>query len=197
MTSTIKIEISNEAAKAIMVGAVILGIGYLIFKIFENVPENEIPLPQEAKDFSLLPEVSPGSIEQIGYHREGKERASPLLRDGHYVSAVREAAVALYDVIRRKSGVKDDGTSLITKVFRGSNRVLEFVGVAPSHITNAEDGMIGFLESFSKYTRKIQMHATVAISDRDALLYVNLASFLAEQVEKHTVLISAGSNTHG
>ncbi len=197
MTSTVNIEISDEAAKAIMMGAVILGIGYLIYKLLENTPESEIPLPEEARDFSTLPEVSPESVEQLGFHHEVRDRAAPLLRDGHNVAAVREAAVALYDVIRRKSGVDGDATTLITRVFRGANRVLRFVNVAPSHITNAEDGLIGYLESFSKFTRKIQMHASVSISDREALLHVNLAGFLAEQVENHTVMVSAQGGAHG
>lgn len=187
MTTAIHIEISDEAAKAIMAGAVILGVGYLIYKLLENVPDDQIPLPDEARDFSELPEVSPESLEQLGFHGEVRDRAVPLLESGHNVAAVREASVALYDVIRQKSGANGDATNLVTTVFRGSNRILKFVNVAPNHITNAEDGLIGFLESFSKFTRKIQMHASLEMSDREALLHVNLAAFLAEQVEKHAV----------
>ncbi len=197
MTSGVSFEISDEAAKAIMMGAVILGIGYLVYRLLKDTPEEEIPLPPEAKDFTMLPEVTPKTIEQLGYHPEVRERATPLLRDGHHVAAVREAAVALYDVVRRKSGLNFDGTQLITRAFRGAGRILEFVEIAPAHIINAEDGLVGYLESFSKYTRKIQMHATVSLSREDALLQVNIAGFLAEQVEERTVTVRAEGSSDG
>src|SRR5690606_19620394 len=112
-----------------------------------------VPLPNQARDFALLPEVSPQTIDQIGFHEKVKSRAVPLLRDGHLVAAVREAAVALYDIIRERSGIDEDATTLITRVFRGAGKVLKFVNIAPSHIENADEGLIGYLESFSKHTR--------------------------------------------
>jgi hypothetical protein len=190
-TVAINIQISDQAVKTIMVGAVILGMAYLVYKVIENMEDSDIPLPQEAKDFAHLPEVTPQNFEQIGGHPEVRGRTAKLFQDKHYVSAVREAAVALFDVIRRKSGVQADGTTLVQKVFCGASRVLMFVNVAPPHIVNAEDGLIGHLESFAKHTRKIQMHATVDLSGQEALIQINLAAYLAQHVEHNTMPTNA------
>lgn len=189
MTSTINlnIQISDEAAKAIMVTAVVLGMAYVVYKVIENMDENLIPLPQEAREFSRLPEVTPTSFDQIVGHAEVRQRTLQLFRDGHYVSAVREAAVALFDIVRRKSGVKEDGTTLVQRAFRGSARVLQFVNIAPAHVTNADDGLIGHLESFAKHTRKIQMHSSVELTEQEALIQINLACYLADHVERNAV----------
>ncbi|MBL8645542.1 MAG: hypothetical protein JNK21_16540 [Rhodospirillaceae bacterium] len=182
---TINIQISDQAVKTIMVGAVVLGIAYVVYKLIENMDDSAIPLPQEAKDFAQLPEVTPQSFDQIGGHPEVRARTVKLFQDKHYVSAVREASVALFDVIRRKSGVQADSTTLVQKVFCGPSRILKFVDVAPPHIVNAEDGLVGHLESFAKHTRKIHMHASIDLTDHDALIQINLAAYLADRVERH------------
>jgi len=141
----IDIEISDDAMKVIMASVVLLGVGYLVYKVFENLPENEIPLPQEAKEFSELPEVSPETVDELGFSESVTKRTEPLLSKELWVEAARESSVALYDVIRQKSGVQED-------------------------------------------TRKIHMHASVSLSRKETFLIVNMAAFLAEQVEKKTIL---------
>jgi hypothetical protein len=46
------------------------------------------------------------------------------------------------------------------------------------------------MESFAKHTRKIQMHATIELTSHEALLQINLACYLADQVEKCAVLVA-------
>lgn len=184
----IDIEISDDAMKVLMASVVLLGVGYLVYKVFENLPENEIPLPQEAKEFSELPEVSPETVDELGFSKTVTKRTEPLLTKELWVEAARESAVALYDVIRQRSGVQEDSTTLVRSVFRGTKRVLKFVNIAPEHIKNADEGLIHYLEAFSTHTRKIHMHASVSLSRKETFLIVNMAAFLAEQVEKKTVL---------
>ena len=170
-----------------MASVVLLGVGYLVYKVFENLPDKEIPLPQEAKEFSELPEVSPETINELGFSKTVTQRVEPLLRKELWVEAARESAVALYDVIRNKSGVHEDSTTLVRSVFRGTKRVLKFVNIAPEHIKNADEGLIHYLEAFSTHTRKIHMHASVSLSRKETFLIVNMAAFLAEQVENKTI----------
>lgn len=141
----IDIEISDDAMKILMASVVFLGVGYLVYKVFENLPENEIPLPQEAKEFSELPEVSPETVDELGFSETVTKRTEPLLTKELWVEAARESAVALYDVIRQKSGVQEDSTTLVRSVFRGAKRVLKFVDIASEHIKNADEGLIHYL----------------------------------------------------
>ena len=185
----VNIQISDDAMKLIMTSVVLLGVGYMVYKVFEKLPDSQIPLPQEAKEFADMPEVSPETVEELGFSHSVRDRVSPLLGKELWVQAAREASVALYDVIRKKSGVQEDATTLVRSVFRGSKRVLRFVDIAPQHIQNAEEGLIHYLEAFSTHTRKIHMHASVQLEKKEAFLIVNMAAFLAEQVEKKTVFV--------
>ena len=186
----IKIEISDEAAKAIVTGAVILGVGYLIYRLFASMPDEEIPLPREAKDFSRLPPLAPSSVEEVIFHPLVEKKAVPLLRAHQFGAAIREASIALAEVIRARSGIEADATELVVRAFRGKSPVLRFVALAPPHVTNLGDGLIAYLEGFFKYTRKLHAHAAMSISANEALLKVNLAAYLARQVDEHTELVS-------
>lgn len=176
--------------------ALALGIAYLVFKYIDGLPPRDIPLPEEARQNSNHPNLKPQQIEDIGFDEEVKRRAIPLLKEGLWNEAVREAAISLFDTIRIRSGVLDDSTNLIRKVFRGNNPVLKFTNLAPEHILNPEIGIIHYLDGFSQFTRKVHMHATVQINKEEALLKVNIAAYLAERVKLNTEksLIEQNSN---
>lgn len=178
-----------------MAGVVILGLGYLTYKYFDGLPKTEIPLPKEAEKFSEFPSVKPSSVDEIAYNEEVRKRAIPLLEKSLWRDAVRESAVALFDVLRSKSGIDEDATTLVRKAFRGAKCKLKFVGIAPSHITNADEGLIHYLEGFCTHTRKIHMHASVQVSKEDALWMVNLAAYLADQIENNTVQINPSNSS--
>lgn len=186
--TNININISDTAIKWIVSGACFLGAAYLFYKLVENRADCDIPLPKEAKQFSDLPELSPKEFEDLNFHPEVKNKASQSFKAGDYVSSVRHAVVCLFDIIRRKSGVDGDATSLVQKVFRGKIPVLKFQDNAPSHVTNTDSGLIDMLEGFAKSIRKIQMHATIEISKETALREISIACYLAEQVDQYAVI---------
>lgn len=188
MASNININLSDNAVKTIVGGACFLGFCYLLYKLFEPNSDNRIELPAEASDFAKLPTVSPESFKQIGYHRGVKAKALPSFNAGDFCGAVRSAAVAFYDVVRHKSGIDADATNLIQKAFRGENPKLRLQISAPAHVTNVDDGLIQMMEGFSKSIRKVHMHAEIDISQEQALQEINIACYLAEQVERSEVI---------
>ena len=190
VTAQVNISISEDSVKVLAASALALGVAYLCFKYIEGLPPRDIPLPEEARQNSNHPNLKPQQIEDIGFDEEVKNRAIPLLNEGLWNEAVREAAISLFDTIRTRSGVLDDSTNLIRKVFRGNNPVLKFINLAPQHILNPEIGIIHYLDGFSQFTRKVHMHATVKIDKEEALLKVNIAAYLAEHVKRNTIKLS-------
>lgn len=185
MGNNIKFQIPENTVKWVVGGACFLGFMYLLGKFLDGT-EDQSELPVEAKHFSMLPEVSPNSFDEIISHPMVKESAKKAFEAEDWCGAVRHAVISLYDVIRKKSGVEGDGTELIRRVFRGKNPVLRFRELAPSHIKNVEDGMIDLLEGFSKSVRNVYMHSEVKVSKEVALQLISLACYLAKCIEDNT-----------
>lgn len=190
VTTNINVQFSDEAVKAIVIGGVALGFLYLIYKVSQNASDKQIPLPAEAKDIANSSEVSPKSIDDIGYHAGLRERVEPLFRGGHFVSAVRESCVALFDIVREKSGIKGDGAELIGRVFRSKDKTLVFTNPGPNHVKVDDASRVEILIGFTKMIRNLHMHATIEISKEQALQQINMACYLADQVENYTICIN-------
>lgn len=167
----------------LVAGTVFIGMAYLFYLYIDGMNPQKIPLPKEAEEISRHPNVHPKKIDDISFDKELRLRTVPLLEKGLYSEAVRESALALFDIIREKSGVLDDAGSLIRTVFRGNTPVLKFMDIAPEHIRNPEQGIISYLDGFAQFTRKIHMHASVSITKEEAILKVSLAAWLAERVK--------------
>jgi len=193
ITTQVNITVSGDAVKVLAASAVVLGVAYMVYLYIDGLPPKDIPLPKKAQEYAEHPTVKPKQIEDIGFDEEVKSRSIPFLEKGLWSEAVREAALALFDTVREKSGILDDSSSLIRKVFRGNNPVLKFVNLAPEHILNPEHGIIHYLDGFSQFTRKVHMHARVTISKEEALLKVNIAAYLAERVKLNTVISKSDS----
>ena len=185
MNNGINFKISENTVKWVVGGACFLGFMCLVGRFLDGA-EYQPEIPVEAKHFSMLPEVSPNSFDEIVSHPTVKESAQQAFIAGDWCGAVRHAAISLYDVIRKKSGVKGDGTELIQCVFRGKNPVLQFRELAPPHIKGVENGMIDLLEGFSKSVRNAYMHSEIKISKEVALQLISLACYLAKCVEDNT-----------
>ncbi len=190
MSSGVDIKISDSAVKWIIGGVCFLGVCYLFLKLIENQSDDQIKLPKEAKDFSALPELSPSKFENLGFNKEVREKAFPAFQAKDFSGSVRAAAIALYDIIRRKSGeAQTDATHLVQRVFKGDNPILKFVNIAPAHVSNVEAGIIDMLEGFSKSIRKLHMHANVELTENKALQEISIACYLSEVVENNTVRV--------
>lgn len=185
--AAIKIEVSEGAVKAMAVGAVVLGFVWLIWKLSEDKPEEHLPI--EAEEFSHLKAVTPSRLDEVQYDVGIVEHVSALFGAGHYAQAVEEACKRLYKTIREVSGYNEkDGTRLIDIVFR-EKKILQFKDVTEAHIRGVEDGYTEGMRYLSKSVRNLIAHSTIQITEVDALTSINLACFLAYQVEHNTIRI--------
>ncbi len=188
MKSSVKIEVSDATVKWIIGGACFIGICYLFCTVIEELGEDQIALPKEAKELASLPKISPDEFDQLGFHKEVKKNAEKSFYAGDYANSVRSAVVCLFDIVRFKSSIEADATQLIQKVFRGNNPILKFINVAQGHIQNPESGIVDMLEGFSKFIRKNHMHSNVELTKEKALQELSIICYLADLVENHTIL---------
>ena len=62
----------------------------------------------------------------LDLHPEIARAASKLYQDAHYANAVEAAVKALNGLVRLRSGLDQDGTSLMERAFSPSNPLLKF-----------------------------------------------------------------------
>lgn len=186
MTSGIHIQISESAAKAMAIGAVALGVIWLISKLSES--DEQEYLPREAEEFSHLRAVSPSRLDDIQYDVGIASKVKKLFDDGHHAQAAEEACKHLFDIIRNVSGCHEkDGTILIDVVFI-QKKILHFEDTTKAHVRGVEGGFIEGLRYLAKSVRNLLAHDAITISEMDALTHINLACFLGYQVQYNTVL---------
>ena len=186
MTSGVNIQISEGAVKVMAVGAVALGIIWLISKLSEG--EVEDALPKEAEEFSHLKAVTPSRLDEIQYDVGIVPEIKRLFDDGHYSQAAEQACKLLFDIIRNVSGYNEkDGTILIDVVFI-QKKILHFEDTTKAHVQGVENGFIEGLRYLAKSVRNLLVHDVVTISEMDALTHINLACFLGYQVQHNTTL---------
>lgn len=185
MTTGVNIQISEGAAKAMTMGAVALGVLWLIWKLNENMPQEY--LPDEAEEFSHLKAVVPSRLDEIQYDVGIVAEIKPLFDDGHHAQAAAEACKHLFEIIRKVSGYEEkDGTLLIDVVFI-QKKLLHFKDTTKAHVKGVENGFIEGLRYLSKSVRNLLAHDTITITEMDALTHINLACFLGYQVQYNTV----------
>lgn len=181
----INIQISERAVKTMTIGAVALGVIWLIWKLTEESPENH--LPKEAEEFSHLKAVTPSKLDEIQFDVGIVSEVKPLFDDGHYAQASLEACKRLFSVIREVSGYDEkDGTILIDVVFI-QKKILHFTESTKAHVNGVEAGFIEGLRFLSKSVRNLLSHDTIEMTQIDALTHINLACFLGHQVQNNTV----------
>lgn len=184
-TTNINIQLSDNAVKWIVGGAVALGVLWLIRELYKD---QNLELPDEAETFSRLPELQPNHFDDIQYAPTIKKEVEPLYAVDQCSEAVFKAAKCLFDLIRSRSGVHDaDATQLIDKAF-AKNGPLQFEGITEPHIKNIGSGLVDGLRFIAKFCRRIPAHSNQEISPQAALIQINLICWFADQIEQHTTI---------
>lgn len=192
MTTGIKIELSDNAVKAVVAGAVLIGFMWWVYKLVGEDPDESLPI--EAKTFARLPEVTPSRLDEIQYDAGIKEQVRKLFENRHYPQAVFEAVKALLELIKIKTGLREkdgrpiDGAELVEYAFN-EKRVITFRNIQQPELGNVEKGFIGLLQYLTKTVRNTHAHQTAYVSEADALRDINIACFLAYQIKHNSVVL--------
>ncbi len=137
----------------------------------------------------IEPEVAgPGQVvrayQGLELHSEIARAASGLFRDGHYSNAVEAAVKALNDLVRLRSGLSLDGTTLIEHAFSLKNPVLRFNGLSDK---SDEDEQIGFMMLFKGAVaglRNPRAHSFINDEPERALEFIAFVSLLAKLLDE-------------
>lgn len=81
-----------------------------------------------------------------------------MFEDGYYTHVIEESVKAVFEYIRRKTGLKLDGTKLINEVFSTDNPILSFGDLDNESIRNEQVGFMQMLKGLFQGVRHPLAH---------------------------------------
>lgn len=120
----------------------------------------------------------------LDVHPEISRASSSLYLDGHYANAVEAAVKALNGLVRLRSGLEYDGTTLMERAFNPSNPVLKFNGLQDQ---SDKDEQKGFMQMFSGAVsglRNPRAHGFIHDDPERALEFIAFVSLLAKLLDE-------------
>jgi len=116
-------------------------------------------------------------------------RASALeqFRDGHWRDAQLNAVISVFDLIRERTGLDDDGDSLATRTFGVNQPLLTVADLTTESGRNDQIGLMLILQGVYRGIRNPRAHSLQHdLTALKAAQYLVLASLLARRVEEAT-----------
>ena len=110
-------------------------------------------------------------------------------RDGHYRDSVLNAVVAVFDLIRERTGLQEDGIQLVGRAFSIENPFLVLSTLDTESGKNEQKGFIQILQGAYLGIRNPKAHSLSTDLTQDATAqYLVFASLLARQIEESRVV---------
>lgn len=125
-------------------------------------------------------------------HPEIEKVASQLFLDGHYAHAIEDSVKALNNLVRLKSGLLDDGVSLMQKAFSLTNPLLKFNPLADKSDEEEQKGFMNWFTGTVSGLRNPRAHKIIKDDPEMALEFIAFISLQAKLLDKTTVKIKAG-----
>lgn len=120
----------------------------------------------------------------LDIHQEIARAANKLYQDGYYANAVEAAVKALNGLVRLRSGLEFDGTTLMERAFSLSNPVLKFNALQDQ---SDKDEQKGFMQLFSGAVsglRNPRAHGFINDDAERALEFIAFVSLLAKLLDE-------------
>ncbi|MBE0582664.1 MAG: TIGR02391 family protein [Desulfofustis sp.] len=109
---------------------------------------------------------------------------SQLFIDGHYAQAVEEAAKAVFQYIRNKTGLSGDGANLAQNAFSLKSPTLAFSDLSDENKQNEQIGFMEMLKGFAKGVRNPLAHTHGRQEEvQKAFEYLVFASLLCRRID--------------
>lgn len=124
------------------------------------------------------------AIDGLDLHRDIEDAAGELYRDGHYSSAVLEAAKALTALVQRRSGYTQDGADLMNNVFSVGNPILKLNDLTDESDRNEQKGFAMILSGIVTALRNPRAHKRIEDDAEEAVEFIAFMSLLARRVDK-------------
>jgi uncharacterized protein (TIGR02391 family) len=143
-------------------------------------------LREKRDDLTVGATPAPSSyFDRLNLHPRILDVSKDLFQDGYHWQAVFEAAKALVNYVKERSGRHDlDGLSLVRTVFSKSNPILAFNDLADQTDQDEQEGMMHLFEGAVLGIRNPGGHSFPEGPEQRAIEYISLLSLLAYRVQE-------------
>lgn len=143
----------------------------------------EVAVEDAASDPLALVSAFP-QVEDL-LHPAIVEHAVPQFRNGHLRDAVLNGVIAVFDMIRARTGLNLDGKELVGQAFGLENGSLIFSEVDSSSGKSEQKGFLMIFEGVYTGVRNVKAHSlTHDLTEAKAIQYLVTLSLLAQRVEE-------------
>jgi uncharacterized protein (TIGR02391 family) len=119
----------------------------------------------------------------LDLHQEIARAASKLYQDGHYATAVEAAVKALNALVRLRSGLEIDGTTLMERAFSPSNPILKFNDLSTQSDRDEQKGFMMMFSGAVSGLRNPRAHRFIHDDPERALELIAFVSLLAKLLD--------------
>jgi len=143
-------------------------------------------LEEKRKDLEIIPRSGKFiPFEDLDLHPRMAALASDLFHNRHYPNAVFDAAKALVNYVKERSGKHDlDGAPLMRTVFSKNDPILAFNNLSDQSDLDEQEGMMHLYEGAVLAIRNPRGHTFLDDSPQRALDYIGLLSLLANHLQE-------------
>lgn len=127
------------------------------------------------------------AYENLELHSEIARAASSLYRTGHYANAVEASVKALNGLVRLRSSLEQDGTTLMERAFNPSNPILKFNGLLTQSDKDEQKGFMNLFSGAVSGLRNPRAHGFIEDSPERALEFIAFVSLLAKLLDKSSL----------
>jgi uncharacterized protein (TIGR02391 family) len=126
------------------------------------------------------------AYEGLELHPEIARAASKRYTDGHFADAVEAAVKALNGLVRLRSGLEQDGSTLMEKAFSPNNPVLKFNALADQSDRDEQKGFMMMFSGAVAGLRNPRAHKFIQDDPERALEFIAYVSLLAKLLDTTT-----------
>jgi len=158
---------------------------------FQTLISDLLPHVEDSLDdyYAARPAADLSSVLLDLLHPLILESSYEQFRSGRYRDAVLNSIVAIFDLIRRRSGVDKDGAQLVGDVFSLDNPKLIFSEIDTESGKNDQKGFIQILQGAYLGVRNPKAHSLASdLNQAKAAQYLVFASLLARRVSEAKVI---------
>lgn len=161
---------------------------------YDDIVTHDLPELEKRAEAHLLNSVgAENPQEELGFehllHPVIVEHAYQLFRNGHLREAVLNSVTAVFDFIRERTGLNEDGDRLIGQVMSVADPRLLLSELETESGENDQKGFMQIFKGAFQGIRNPKAHSlTHDLTEHKAAQYLVFASLLARRIEEATVV---------
>lgn len=154
---------------------------------YEDILNHDLPDIEKKAEERILSNAN--TVQALGFenllHPIISKNAYELFKNGHLREAVLNSIVAVFDLIRERTGSKEDGERLIGQVFSLRDPLLVLSELTSESGQNDQKGFMQIYSGVYQGVRNPKAHSLAHdLTDQKAAQYLIFASLLARRIEE-------------